>query len=170
MAKTMSEFITIPLSKTGKKHKGLYETIVSPEDADLADFNWCVYLASYTQYARRTVSNSEIRLGNIILERIIQRPLSPLEQVDHIDRDGLNNQRYNLRIATHSQNQMNKRIQSNNTSNVTGVLFRQDSQKWRAVININGRIISMGNFNIKEQAIAARKEAEKKYYGEFARQ
>lgn len=86
--------------------------------------------------------------------------------VDHIDNNGLNNRRDNLRIATHTQNQMNRR---SNVNEICGVWFRLDRKKWAARITVEGKIKSLGHFDTFEEACVARLAAEKLYFGEFAR-
>ena len=88
--------------------------------------------------------------------------------IDHINRDRLDNRKNNLRIATHQQNTINRSVQSNNISNIPGVSWRKDRNKWRAYIAVNKKQISLGMFKTKEEAIKARKEGEIKYFGEFA--
>jgi HNH endonuclease/AP2 domain len=90
------------------------------------------------------------------------------EQVDHIDGNGLNNQRHNLRPATCSQNQMNRLKRCDNTSGSVGVYFNKNSNKWYAQITINRKTKSLGHYKSIDDAIKARKKAVKKYYGEFA--
>jgi hypothetical protein len=87
--------------------------------------------------------------------------------VDHINRDGLDNRVSNLRFATFSQNNMNKGVQKNNTSGYTGVTWDKSSHKWQARIKINRKMIGLGYYQKKSDAIKARKEAEVKYFGEF---
>ena len=67
-----------------------------------------------------------------------------------------------------NRNAMNKVIVSNNTSGVTGVVWVKDMQQWRAEIKINTKTIYLGFFNNKDDAIAARKSAEEKYFGEYS--
>lgn len=88
-------------------------------------------------------------------------------QVDHIDGNPLNNQRDNLRPATHSQNMWNRKKQTNNTSGHVGVYRVGD--KYRARIRFHGKLIHLGCFDTYEEAIKVRKEAEIKYFGEFIR-
>ena len=76
------------------------------------------------------------------------------------------NRKSNLRIVTHSENLKNVGIRSNNTSGVTGVSF--DRGKWVATIKTNSNSIYLGRFDNFEDAVAARKEAEEKYFGEFS--
>lgn len=89
---------------------------------------------------------------------------------DHIDRNELNNRHHNLRQCTYSQNSMNRGLQSNNTSGITGVTWDKRQLKWKAQIKVNRKQINIGFFSNKEDAIRARLEAESRYFGEFAPQ
>lgn len=93
--------------------------------------------------------------------------------IDHIKHGNTyehkyDNRKCNLRIVTSSQNQMNKYIQSNNTSGCPGVSFDTSTNSWKAYIKINGKQITLGRFKEKEDAVRARKEAEEKYFGEYS--
>lgn len=88
--------------------------------------------------------------------------------VDHINHNPYDNRKDNLRIVTSTQNSYNRRIQSNNTSGVTGVYYANDRNKWRAYIKSDKKQIYLGQFDNKEDAIKARKEAEEKYFGEYS--
>ena len=88
-------------------------------------------------------------------------------EVDHINHNGLDNRKENLRIVTHKQNKFNNPILSTNTSGVTGVSWSKQKNKWRAYITIDNKQKSLGYYFNKEDAIKARKEAEEKYFGEF---
>lgn len=91
------------------------------------------------------------------------------EFVDHADGDGLNNRRYNIRIATPLENNRNIGPSKLNKSGFKGVSWYGQSGKWRAIISLNGKRISLGLHETKESAHAAYVEAAKKYHGEFAR-
>lgn len=89
---------------------------------------------------------------------------------DHIDRNPMNNRRYNLRPATVTENSRNRGRYKNNKSGVTGVFWHKQSGKWASLIKVNKKPIYVGFFNDKEDAIKARLNAEVKYFGEFAPQ
>ena len=91
------------------------------------------------------------------------------ELVDHKDRDGLNNQRSNLRIANRTQNQANRKINCNNKSGYKGVYFCTYNFRYRAQIRYNGKNIRLGRYRTAEEAALAYDKAAKKYFGEFAR-
>lgn len=90
-------------------------------------------------------------------------------QVDHKNQDGLDNRRSNLRLATPSQNQMNKKMMKNNTSGYRGVSWDKKSNKWRVSVNVAGRHFSLGRFDGIEEAAKARDEFVIANHGEFAR-
>ena len=89
--------------------------------------------------------------------------------IDHEDGNGLNNKINNLRVATRSENGRNRKLQKNNTSGATGVTWHKVRKRWVAAIKVNGKQIHLGVYINKEDAIQARKEAEKKYFGKFRR-
>lgn len=90
--------------------------------------------------------------------------------IDHIDGDGLNNQKINLRKCTRLQNSFN-RIKQNRkaTSNFKGVYWYKSRNCWRAQIMFNRKTIPLGYFNIEESAAIAYNDAAIKYFGEFAK-
>lgn len=88
---------------------------------------------------------------------------TPLYEIDHEDGDGLNNRLDNLRDVPHKVNTQNSRKQRNNTSGHTGVSIAWNGM-WRAEITNDRKKIYIGVYVTKEEAIAARKEAEK-FYG-----
>ena len=89
--------------------------------------------------------------------------------IDHEDRNGLNNKINNLRLATRSDNSKNRSMAENNTSGATGVTWDKKRGRWRAQIKLNGKCKFLGHYINIQDAIQARKEAEKKYFGKFRR-
>jgi hypothetical protein len=90
----------------------------------------------------------------------------PETTVDHEDRDPTNDRWSNLRLASKAQQAIKQGIHSHNTPGVTGVYKRFG--KYCATIQSEYKQIWLGTFNTEEKAIAARKAAEEKYFGEFA--
>lgn len=87
--------------------------------------------------------------------------------VDHINRDPLDNRRSNLRICIYSENAANHGLQKNNTSGATGAYYDKKYDRWMAKIGFKGKLIHLGFFDDKEDAIKARKRAEREYFGRF---
>lgn len=109
------------------------------------------------------------RMGNkmVNLHRFVMNAPDDMF-VDHINGDKTDNRKCNLRLCTNSQNQMNAKTSSRNTSGVKGVSWINKYQKWRASIRVNGTLISLGQYKIFDDAVKARKEAEQKYFGEYS--
>jgi hypothetical protein len=89
--------------------------------------------------------------------------------IDHRDRDATNNRWDNLRRATASQNNANRRRPRQNTSGYKGVCRCRKSGKWRAFIGRNRQIIYLGRFPTPQAAHAAYVAAARKLFGGFAR-
>lgn len=85
------------------------------------------------------------------------------QYVDHINGQRDDNRIVNLQEASKVQNGRNQKKSSINTSGVTGVHWWEAGRVWRAQIGVNGRKLYLGAFETKEEAIAARKSAEKLY-------
>ena len=90
-------------------------------------------------------------------------------QVDHKDCDGLNNTKSNLRIATHQQNNFNRRLTSKNKSGLKGVYWSKEKNKWRVQIGVYGKNVNIGYFETKEAAHIKYCEFSRKLHGEFGR-
>lgn len=91
------------------------------------------------------------------------------KQVDHIDGNGLNNQKSNLRLCSQSENKRNSKIYSNNTSGYKGVTFSRSNSKWIARVMVNKKYVNFGSYKTKEEAAIAYNNAAIKHYGNFAR-
>lgn len=93
----------------------------------------------------------------------------PEDVIDHVNGDGTDNRWANIRPATKSQNQFNRRMSRNNTTGNTGVYRRSDGKAWVAEIWANDRKQSLGSFQTYDEAVAARAAAQLKLHGAFAR-
>ena len=92
-------------------------------------------------------------------------------QVDHVNRNKLDNRRSNLRLATRSENAANKSKAKGCTSQFRGVTWRgrvNKSKPWGAYINKNGQRIELGYFKYEKDAAHAYDKIAKEIYGEFA--
>lgn len=88
--------------------------------------------------------------------------------VDHINHKKHDNRKLNMRIVTQSQNLMNAKMFSSNTSGCKGVSWDSSRNKWMAHIKLNGKNKTLGRFLNFEDAVKARKQAEEKYFGEYS--
>jgi hypothetical protein len=155
-------FRRIPLTQ------GKY-AIVDPEDFErLNKHKWHAVKSGSTFYAIRCVGPAK-RTTYIRMHREILHPPDHLV-VDHINHNGLDNRKANIRPATRAQNNFNRLIAKgkNSSSKYKGVSWKKDRKKWRARIHVNGRYKFLGYFKEEKQAAKAYDEAAKKYHGEFA--
>jgi len=104
----------------------------------------------------------------ILMHQLILNPPKGMES-DHINHDGLDNQRSNLRVCTHSQNQHNRSLQQGGASQFKGVYWYKQYKKWQVQLGINGNRIFLGYFKKEIDAAKAYNKAAIKYFGEFAR-
>jgi len=90
--------------------------------------------------------------------------------VDHINGDSLDNRKENLRVCTHQENQMNRRINKDNTSGYKGVYYDAKNKKnsWYAKIMFNYKLIHIGYYKTKEEAARAYDQKAIELFGEFA--
>jgi len=87
----------------------------------------------------------------------------PLGEVDHINHIKDDNRWSNLRDATHTNNQMNRSLNKNNSSGCVGVYWQKRIEKWRAHIKVSGVSKHLGYFSNLSDAVSAREEANIKY-------
>lgn len=85
-------------------------------------------------------------------------------EVDHINRNRLDNRKCNLRIISKQDNMKNKSTYTNNKSGIPGVKWNKNNNKWQVQINHNKKRIHLGMFDDLEKAKEAREKAEKKYF------
>jgi hypothetical protein len=88
--------------------------------------------------------------------------------VDHINGDTTDNRKKNLRVRTQSENNMNKTIQCNNKSGIVGVYWDKPTNMWISLIAVRKKRMQLGSFYYLRNAVKARIDAEKKYFGEHA--
>lgn len=151
-------------------NSGLF-ALVDDEDFDhLNQFGWYKMKGKRTFYAARDVWKNNKRIKRILMHReIMGFPADML--VDHIDHDGLNNQRENLRICTYKENARNSTSMRGSTSKYLGVCAEKTKKgvlHWRATITVNRKSIWLGSFKTEWEASLAYDDAAVEYFGEFA--
>lgn len=106
--------------------------------------------------------------GYLLLHRFVMRLDRNSDiQIDHKDRDVLNNTKDNLRLCSRSQNMMN-RTSKTGMSGYKGVTWHIRVKMWHAKIGVNKQRISLGYFSDVKDAAKAYNEAAAKYHGPFA--
>lgn len=146
--------------------------IVDDEDYEwLSRFKWSIEQPNpqrQTYYAVRRQTVSRGRAIWVTMHRQIICPVGGLE-VDHINRNGLDNRRCNLRPATRSQNLQNATKHYSGTSHFKGVCWSMRRHNWRATIKVGGRYIHLGYFEDEIEAAISYDHAAIAHFGEFAR-
>jgi hypothetical protein len=132
-------------------------------DADLVlQYKWYVEHDGMRDYARES---GKVRVFMHSLILALQAPYFP----DHINGNGLDNRRCNLRPATKAENARNKPSQRGSSSHFKGVGWHRHKHKWQSRIQVAGKLIHLGAFVVEEDAARAYDVAADKYFGEFAR-
>ena len=148
------------IGKTSNKGTLFY---VDLEDFEkIKEYTWALHHTGY-------IATHDDNHNWMLLHKLIMDDTENKYDIDHIKTEAKYDcRKNNLRIVTRSQNNSNKVLQKNNTSGVTGVHWDKSKKMWIAQIRkdkINYRIIQTKNY---DEAVAARKEAEKKYFGEYS--
>lgn len=152
----------IPLTK-GKV------TLVDDDDFEyLNQWTWFTVESHKTFYAVRTDYPTPSKGVRIWMHKEILRLNDPNLYVDHIDRNGLNNQRSNLREATRSKNMVNRSNFINSKSKFKGVSWDSQRNRWKVYVVNDGVKNFVGRFKSETEAALAYNEACKKIHGEFA--
>jgi hypothetical protein len=146
--------------KAIKLPKGKY-AIVSLEDYEtLSRYKWSVKITGRNCYVFRMEKGKAVYMHNQVL------PPPPGFLVDHENHNGLDNSRYNLRLATISQNSANRRKAAGSRSKYKGVHLKDG--KWVARIGHDGIREYLGHFDNEKDAAKAYDDAAKKFHGNFA--
>lgn len=126
------------------------------------NYSWKLNSNGYAY--RNTWENG--KAGTMYMHRfIMNNPAGKV--VDHINHNKLDNRMMNLRACEHKENIRNSKLSKNNTSGVSGVVWHKTQSSWQARIKVNYKTIFLGYFKKFDDAVAVRKDAEKKYFGEF---
>lgn len=152
---------------------------------DLEDYNlikdYCWYVKKYGRTNNKgfsvgeeeyvlTASPNIYNLNSIRLHRLIMNVVDNSEIcVDHIDSNGCNNRKSNLRTCTKGENHWNLKPRKNTSSKYKGVYYDKASQKWGAQITKNGEYHYLGRFDTEIAAATAYNNAATELFGEFAR-
>lgn len=143
------------------------------DDADfqlVSQFKWCAHnKRRKTFYAVGTLPLGDNKFKNIKMHRLIMGVNDAAVWVDHIDGNGLNNTRANLRVCTREENQQNRPLNRNNKSGYKGVYLCTRSGRWIAKIMANRKQIQIGRFDTPELAHAAYLDAAARLHGDFSR-
>ena len=159
----LAECIRVPLTQ------GQYAIVDLDAPAFVRERNWQALWSPSTQtfYAVTSVHKDGGGQWHPIMHRIILGLTDRTIHVDHIDHNGLNNRRSNLRECSSQQNRFNVRSRRG-TSKFKGVWWDKNRRVWRAGIKKDKRNREIGSFSTEEEAALAYNEAAIRLFGEFA--
>ncbi len=150
----MNEWVEVPL----------YGVVANGRVA-LVDENDYPLVSQYRWHCIGDYACTKVRKTSVLMHVLIMG----VKGIDHIDHDGLNNRRGNLRIATQSQNMANQRTQTRfTTSKYKGVTWAVRQNRWKAQIQIDKRNNHLGYFTSEIEAATTYDTAAKEAWGEFA--
>src|SRR5205823_5833776 len=134
--------------------KGKFTLVDNVDYEKVVQYSWYSRPAPNGEYAAHwgVISGHKNRAKNIFLHHFL---LGTRDRVDHIDGDGLNNRRANLRRCTHSQNMANRRKFKGASSRFKGVSWSKKCLKWLAYVNCDGERHHLGLFHVEEDAAHA---------------
>lgn len=154
----------IQLSNNGRINKGKYFAMVDDEDYDqLSKYKWHVSRDHNTHYAKSKTGKTHILMHRLILG-LTDRKI----EIDHIDHNGLNCQKANMRTCNTLQNQYNRRPYS--ISGYKGVRekVKNGRVRWEGHIQVEGKSYHLGNFYCPDLAAWAYDFVAMELFGEFA--
>lgn len=128
-------------------------------------FNWKILKRNNLKHVYRRYKNRNVYMHHEILK------IKTGECIDHINGNGLDNRKINLRISNKSTNGMNRGKSKRNKIGYKGVTFKKDCKRdkpYRATIVINQKQIFLGHFKTAKEAAIAYNEAAVKYHKEYA--
>lgn len=151
---------TIPLTR------GYVATVDDEDYEQVSGHKWFAEVRPHAVYAKCMVRVNGA-ITTVYMHRVVVGA-GPGEEVDHVNHDGLDNQRSNLRLCVGSQNQGNQRRRQGASSRYKGVTRDKQKGKWRTQIQLNGARRRLGRFTDEIEAAKAYDEAALFQWGEFA--
>ena len=131
---------------------------------ELSKYNWLVNKLGYAQ--TKTGTKQVTTYIHKLVAKLENFP--EFKEIDHIDRNKLNNQASNLRPATRSQNMANRSKRSGYSSSYKGVSYDRFTSKWRAQLKVNNKHVLAKRFATEIEAAKAYDKAAFEAWGEFA--
>lgn len=158
----------IPLSS--RKYPGLVALIDEADYELVGQFQWRPSVCGESLVYARANPNTEAGQGSVLLHRLLLGLTGDSSRNlvgDHINRDGLDNRRSNLRTCEQSSNLWNRRSNQRGSSKFKGVHWH--ATKWCVQISCNNKRLHLGSFDNEVIAALAYDAAARELHGEFAR-
>jgi hypothetical protein len=156
---------------------GTHEVLYDAEDEDkINKYNWYVSKQQYCFYVRTHIPHPDggftrggrRRQTTLEMHRLVAGTPKGMS-TDHINGDGLDNRKQNLRICTTAENGRNRGKSKNNTSGFKGVSWHKNRKIWYVHIRHNKKLMHIGSFKDKEEAARAYDRKAIELHGKFAK-
>lgn len=153
-----------------KNKNGVHKITLDEQALELYQkHKWTFKNTKHTSYLYRHVYVNGKKYKTNMFHRELLQCTDRKEVIDHINGDGLDNRKNNIRICTQAQNMSNQKKQIRATSSkYKGVKFDKSRNLWHARIKPNSKEIFLGRFDSEHAAAIAYNIAAKKYFGDFA--
>lgn len=157
-----------------KLTRGKFALVDDEDFQELSKYKWQAKTDGYNWYAKRGYYNKETKkCVEIKMHRqIMNHPIGM--KIDHINHNGLDCQKQNLRICTHGENMMNRKKKVSGISKYLGVSISKSTVRgkiykyWSAVLRADGKVYNIGKFKTEENAAIAYNIFAEKHHGQFA--
>lgn len=148
--------VTVPLTR------GRFAIVDANDEYLVSNIKWQARYSKGNWYAIHSTTDGEETMHTLILGNIDGF------EIDHVNQNGLDNRRTNLRHATKSQNRANVSLRKDNKSGYKGVSLLKSYGKWRAYIQKDKKLLHLGFFDTPQEAAIAYNKKAKELFGEFA--
>ena len=149
---------------------GLTQGKVAVVDDDMQDelnqYNWFAKKDRNTWYATRNDRIDGKKTSISMHRQILGLERGDGKIADHVNRNGLDNRRSNLRIVSPTENNRNHGGHKHNTSGHNGVSWNNNHQRWEAYLQTDGKRIHLGDYKNKVDAVEARRLGVIEHWGE----
>ncbi len=162
--------VAVAKFKITRRNGEVLEVLVDDTDLDtvLAAGTWRIISQERNAYVARSTRRPDGSRTAEYLHRFLLQPPAGI-QVDHVNSNGLDNRRSNLRLATSAENNRNRRLMSSRAGRLKGATYYRRVNKWAAAICVDGRRLRLGYFDTEEGAHEAYCRAAARYFKDFAR-
>ena len=152
-----------------KLTQGKYALVDDEDFEKVNQYKWCASCTNGYCRASRSIRKTNGKWTRQLMYRYIIDVPEGMD-IDHRNHNTLDNRKCNLRICTHGENQMNRKIQQQRktSSQFKGIHWRKTAKKWEVRIGLNGKRICLGSFNNEIMAAKAYDKKAKELYGKFA--
>lgn len=159
------------MSKKIELTRGYVALVDNVDYEELSQYKWLTLTNSHSDHIYAARHNPNKRPSLLLMHRQILGLTDPKVHTDHVNGDGLDNRRSNIRACTPRENMQNQKISSINTSGFKGVDVNRMGKcnPWRASIRVNDKNIYIGVYSTPEMAARAYDEAAIEHFGKFAR-